>query len=50
MANLKDLYTEARLLRLALVYEYDLQKKQETETRYREIMKKISDLITDAPF
>ena len=48
--NIKDLYAKARLLRLALADEYDLQKKQEIEGHYMKVMKKISDLIMDAPF
>jgi hypothetical protein len=48
--NLKDLYAKARILRLALANEYDLQKKQEIETRYKEVMGKIENFINSAPF
>jgi L-serine deaminase len=48
--NLKDLYAKARILRLALANEYDLVSKQEIETRYKEVMGKIEDIINSAPF
>ncbi len=48
--NLKDLYARARLLRLALADEYDLKRKQEIETRYKEVMEKIDNTIKSAPF
>ncbi len=48
--NLKDLYAKARLLRLALADEYDLEKKLEIQNRYLEVMDKIQDVIKSAPF
>jgi hypothetical protein len=48
--SLKDLYTRARLLWLALQEEYDLERKQEFEKLYKTVIKDISDIIECAPF
>ena len=48
--NLRELYARARLIKLALDDEYDLEKKQKLEILYNATMQQISDLIQAAPF